>query len=91
MTQLQMENLTLTYEGVFATPMFSLIYSPGLLFDLLLENLEVFGCTAADLDIEDGEPADRAVVCEIDEFDARLTIHGDRLEVFFRRLYGHTW
>jgi hypothetical protein len=55
--------------------------SPGRLSDLLLEALEGFNCTSADLVIEEGEPGERGVTCEVDELDARVTFYGDRLEV----------
>jgi hypothetical protein len=81
MTQVRLERCELTYEGAFARPAFAVVDSPGRLCDLLLQALSAFGCTSADLFIEDGEPVDRGVTCEVDELEARVTIHGDRLEI----------
>src|SRR5260370_32340031 len=81
MTQLHMEQYELTYEGAFVKPSFSVVDSPGKLCDLLLNALEVFGCTSSDLILEEGEPGERGVTCEVDELDARVTLHGDRIEV----------
>jgi hypothetical protein len=61
-------------------PAFSLSDSPGAICDLLLGALEPFGCTSADLVLEDGEPGEQGVTCEID-LDTRVTFHGDRIEV----------
>ena len=77
MTQLFMERCELTYEGAFVKPAFWLIDSPGRLCDLLLDALEAFGCTSANLVLEDGEPGERGVTCEVDELGTRVTVHGD--------------
>ena len=82
MPQLHMQQCDLTYEGVFVKPAFSLGDSPGELCDLLLDALEALGCTSADLVLEDGEPAERGVTCQVDELDARVTLHGDRIEIY---------
>src|SRR5580698_9642589 len=81
MTQLHLEHCDLTYEGAFVKPAFWLVDSPGRLSDLLLEALEAFGCTSADLTIEEGEPCERGVTCEVDPLGARVTFYGDRLEL----------
>ncbi len=81
MTQLHLEHCDLTYEGAFVKPAFWLVDSPGKLSDLLLEALETFGCTSADLVLEEGEPREWGVTCEVDELDARVTVYGDRFEV----------
>ena len=81
MTELQMEHCELTYEGAFVKSAFSLVDSPGNLCDLLLDALEAFGCTSADLVVEEGEPGERGVACEVDELDTRVTLHGDRVEI----------
>jgi hypothetical protein len=81
MTQLHMEQCELTYEGAFVKPAFSMVDAPGKLCDLLLDALEAFGCTSADLVLEGGEPGERGVTCEVDELDTRVTLHGDRVEV----------
>src|SRR2546422_512646 len=82
MTQLHMEQCELTYEGAFVKPSFSVVDSPGKLCDLLLNALEAFGCTTSDLILEEGEPGERGVTCEVDELDTRVTLHGDRIEVY---------
>jgi hypothetical protein len=61
-----MEHCELTYEGAFVKPSFSVVDSPGKLCDLL-DALEAFGCTGADLILEEGEPGERGVTCEVDE------------------------
>jgi hypothetical protein len=81
MTQLHIEQCELTYEGVFVKPAFSLLDTSGKICDLLLEALEVFGCTSADLLFEEGEPGEQGVTCEVDEVEARVTLHGDRIEI----------
>ncbi len=81
MTQLHRERCDLTYEGAFSKPVFTLGDSPGRVCDFLLEALAAFGCTAADLEFEEGEPDQRGVTCNLDELDARVTIHGDRIEI----------
>jgi hypothetical protein len=81
MTQLYAEQCELTYEGAFVKPWFSLIDTPGKLCDVLLEALEAFGCTTADLDLSEGELIDRGVTCEVDELDSRVSVHGDRVEI----------
>lgn len=81
MTQLHLEQCELTYEGAFVRPVFSLVDSPGKLYDLLLEGLAAFGCTSADLVDEEGEPGERGATCEVDQLDARVTVYGDRIEV----------
>jgi hypothetical protein len=82
MIQLYVEQCELTYEGAFVKPEFSLIDSPGKLCDLLLFALEAFGCTSADLFFEEGEPGKRGVACEVDELGTRVTLHGDRIEIY---------
>jgi hypothetical protein len=86
MMQLHAEQSELTYEGAFVKPAFSLIDSPGKLCDVLLEALAAFGCTSADLVLEDGEPGERGITLEVDELDARVTFHGDRIEVHVANL-----
>ncbi len=81
MTQLHLEKCELTYEGAFVKPVFSLVDGPGELCDLLLDALSAFGCTSADLVLEEGEPGERGVACEVDELDTRVTLHGDRIVV----------
>lgn len=81
MAQLHMERCELTYEGSFLKPEFWLVDSPGKVCDILLEALDAFGCTAADLVLEEGEPGERGVTCNVDDLDARVTIHGDRIEI----------
>ena len=81
MPQLRMERCELTYEGAFSKAVFSLVDSPGKVCDLLLGALEEFGCTGADLELEEGEPDERGVSCNLDELDTRVTIYGDRVEV----------
>ena len=81
MTPLRVEQCELTYEGAFAKPAFTLIDSPGSLCDFLLGALEQFGCTSAGLVLEEGEPGDRGVTCEVEELETRVTLHGDRVEI----------
>jgi hypothetical protein len=81
MTQLHLEQCELTYEGAFIKPVFSLVDFPGRVCDLLLDTLDAFGCTGDDLEIDDGEPNQRGVACNIDELEVRVTIYGDRLEI----------
>jgi hypothetical protein len=83
MTRLQLEYSEFTYEGAFVKPVFSLIYTPGMLCDLLLGVLEPFGATSEDLQLQsgDGAPAEQGVTCECDEFEISVTIWGDRLEL----------
>jgi Family of unknown function (DUF5678) len=81
MIQLHVEQCELTYEGAFVNPAFSLVDFPGKLCDLLLDALASFGCTGADLLVEKGEPGEWGVMCEVDELDARVTLHGDRIEI----------
>jgi hypothetical protein len=50
------------------------------LCDILLDALEAFGCSGSDLVLEEGEPDERGVACEVDEFDARVALYGDRIE-----------
>ena len=81
MTQLRVEQCELKYEGAFLKPAFSLVDCPGKVCDLLLGALEAFGCTGADLVFEGGEPDERGVKCNVDELDATVTIHGNRIEI----------
>jgi hypothetical protein len=81
MIQLHVEQCELSYEGAFAQPVFSLVDSPGKLYDLLLAGLAAFDCTSADLADEEGEPGQRGVACEVDQLDARVTVYGDRIDV----------
>lgn len=81
-TRLQVEGTDLTYEGGFAKPVFSVLDNPGTVCELLLEVLAPFGCTAADLTLDDdGEPGDRGVSCDVDDLDASVTVRGDRVEL----------
>jgi hypothetical protein len=79
-TKLRLERCEFTYEGQYAHPAFSLTDAPGKLADLLLGVLSPFRCSGPDLDLDLDEFSDRAVTCEIDELDARLSIYGDRAE-----------
>ena len=81
MTQLHMERCELTYEGAFVKPAFWLIDSPGKLCDLLLDALGAFGCTSADLVLEEGEPGERGVTCEVDESALRVSGRSGALQV----------
>jgi len=81
MIQLHVEQCELTYEGAFVKPALSLVDSPGELSDLLLEALESFGCTGADLFLVKGEPGERGVACEVSELETRVTLLGDRMEI----------
>jgi len=63
MTQLHMEHCELTYEGAFVKPSFLVVDSPGKLCDLL-DALQALGC---DLILEEGEPSERRVACEVDD------------------------
>lgn len=81
MTPLHIEQCGLTYEGAFVKPAFSLVDCPGKVCDLLLEALEAFGCTGADLTFEQGQADERGVTCDVEELDAEVTIHGDRIEI----------
>lgn len=81
MTKLHTERCELTYEGAYVKPAFSMVDSPGRLCDLLLNALEAFGCTSADLLLEEGEPGERGVACDVDELDARVTLYGDWIEI----------
>jgi len=81
-TRLQVEGTDLAYEGGFAKPAFSILDNPGTVCELLLEVLAPFGCTAADLTLDDdGEPGDRGVSCDVDDLDASVTVRGDRVEL----------
>jgi hypothetical protein len=91
MTQLHFERCELTYEGSFAKPAFWLIDAPGKLCDLLVEVLQSFGCTSADLVFEEnGEPVGRGVTCEVDELDARVSVYGDRIELTSENFVAET-
>ncbi len=81
MSQLHVERCDLTYEGFFVQPGFSLIDAPGKLCDLLLDALASFQCTAGDLTLEEGEPEERGITCELDEITSRVSVHGDRIEL----------
>jgi hypothetical protein len=81
MISLRLEQCELTYEGAFLKPAFSLVDAPGKVCDLLLQALNAFDCTGADLAFEDGEPDERGVTCNVEELGLRVTVHGDRLEV----------
>ena len=37
--------------------------------------------TSADLVLEEGEPGERGITCEVGELDTRVTLHGDRIEI----------
>jgi hypothetical protein len=82
MTQLHVAHCELTYEGAFEMPAFRLVDTPGRLYDLLLEALSPFGCDSSDLGLEEDEPFARGVACDIDELDARVTLLGDRVEIY---------
>ena len=81
MNQLYVDQCELTYEGAFVRPAFSLVDFSGKLCDLLLDTLGAFGCTVADLVLEEGEPGERGVTCEVGDLDTRVTLHGDRIEI----------
>jgi hypothetical protein len=80
-TQLRLDQSELNYEGSFVKSAFRLLDRSGRLCDLLLEALESFGTSGVDLVLEDGEPYDRGVACEIDSLDARAIVYGDRIEL----------
>lgn len=82
MIQLHLEQCELTYEGSFVKPAFSLIDTPGKLSELLLNALDTFGCTGEDLIFADDEPGVRGVTCVLDELDARVTVRGDRIDLY---------
>ncbi|MGO4879269.1 MAG: hypothetical protein ACLP59_00430 [Bryobacteraceae bacterium] len=81
MIQLHTEQCELTYEGAFVKPAFALTDCPGKVSELLLDALQGFGCTGADLTLEEGELGERGVACQVDELNVRVAIYGDRVEV----------
>src|SRR5574337_418018 len=81
MIPFRVEQCELTYEGSFVRPAIWLIDVPGRLCDLLLDVLQSFDCTSADLILEDGDPAEKGATCNIDQLDASLTIYGDRVQI----------
>src|SRR5260370_21701444 len=90
MNNLHVEQCELTYEGAYVTPALSLLDSPGRLCDLLLDALESFGCTSADLVLEEGELRERGVGCEVEELDTRVTLYRDWIEINFLHFWTAT-
>ena len=80
-TLAQLEQSEFSYQGTFSTPLFSLLDAPGKLYDLLLRALGPLGATASDLFLEEGEPCERGVGCEVDHPNLSVVIRGERLDV----------
>jgi hypothetical protein len=83
MIQLRVRRSELTYEGELSPPVPALIDGPGRLAVDLVAKFDHLGLSLADLTIDDGEPEDRGLTCELEKLEARVSLRADWLEVCF--------
>ncbi|HEY3839819.1 MAG TPA: hypothetical protein VGL72_24780 [Bryobacteraceae bacterium] len=79
--RLQPGTWDLTYEITISPFGFSLLDAPGRLCDALLEKLAIYDASGEDLHLEDGDPGDRALICDLTDLNAAIVVRGDRVEI----------